>query len=151
MENIVPSWPGVNSESSGIQFTSHLIDFTLTDAPLHAEWIADTIIEEGFSVGNIDFIFCSDDFLLSVNQKHLGHNEYTDIITFPYEEDPVTGEIFISTDRVKENAKTFKTTFKNELRRVMIHGILHLCGYDDHKKSDIKKIREKEELYLSKW
>ena len=83
--------------------------------------------------------------------KHLGHNDYTDIITFPYEEDPITGEIFISIDRVKDNAKSFKTTFENELRRVMIHGILHLCGYDDHSKADIKKIREKEELYLSKW
>ena len=151
MENIVPSWPGIHKDETGINFTSHLIDFDLKDEEAHADWISDCIAAEGFAVGHVDFIFCSDAFLLDMNQKHLGHHDYTDIITFPYEEDPITGEIFISIDRVKDNAKSFKTTFENELRRVMIHGILHLCGYDDHRKADIKKIREKEELYLTKW
>ena len=151
MENIVPSWPGIHKEESGIKFTSHLIDFILDDEEAHIDWISDCIAAEGFAIGNVDYIFCSDEFLHEMNRKHLKHDSYTDIITFPYEEDPVTGEIFISIDRVTENAKTFKTSFDNELRRVMIHGVLHLCGYDDHKKSDIEEIREKEELYLSRW
>ena len=81
----------------------------------------------------------------------MGHDDYTDIITFPMEENPISGEIYISIDRVRENAKTFQTSFDNELRRVMIHGVLHLCGYDDHEDEDVEEIRMKEEHYMGQF
>lgn len=151
MENIVPSWPGIHREEPGINFTSHDIDFELPDASRHAAWIIDTVEAEGYFPGRIDFIFCTDEFLLEINRRHLGHDDYTDIITFPYEEDPIVGEIYISIDRVKENAAAFGINFEEELRRVMVHGILHLCGYDDHEDEDIEEIRKKEDEYLGNY
>ncbi len=121
----------------------------MKDPELLAEWITAAIEEEDFTLGRIDYIFCSDDFLLDINRSHLDHDDYTDIITFPLEEDPVVGEIYISIERVRENAASFDTTFENELHRVMIHGVLHLCGYDDHEEDDIQEIRAKEEEYLN--
>ncbi|MDQ3017659.1 MAG: rRNA maturation RNase YbeY [Bacteroidota bacterium] len=149
MENIiVPSWPGIHREDAGVHFTNHEINFTLTHQQEVAVWIADAIKEEGFGLDRIDYIFCSDEYLLSINREHLEHDDYTDIITFPLEEDPIVGEIYISIDRVKENAESFNTTFENELHRVMIHGVLHLCGYDDHDDDDVEEIRKKENYYL---
>lgn len=147
----MPSWPGVHREKPAIKFTSHQIDFDLSDKDQHALWLMTAIDSEGFELDRIDFIFCSDEFLLEINKKHLGHDDYTDIITFPFEEDPVAGEIYISIDRVKENAATFGVNFSEELRRVMIHGILHLCGYDDHEDEDIEEIRMKEDVYLKEF
>ena len=118
---------------------------------MHANWIIEAVDEEGFDLERIDFIFCSDEFLLEINRKHLGHEDYTDIITFPLEENPIEGEIYISVDRVKENAANFETKFEDELRRVMIHGVLHLCGYDDHNDDDIEEIRMKEDHYLGEF
>lgn len=152
MENIiVPSWPGIHREEPTIHFTSHEIDFELSHQQEHAEWMIRAIDEEGFALNRIDFIFCSDEYLLIINRQHLGHEDYTDIITFPYEDNPILGEIYISVDRVRENASTFDDPFEEELRRVMIHGILHLCGYDDHDDEDIEEIREKEDYYLGKY
>lgn len=110
----------------------------------------ETIESEGHTLERIDYIFCSDEFLLKVNRAHLDHDEYTDIITFPLEEDPIVGEIYISIDRVRENADSFGVSFEEELHRVMIHGVLHLCGYDDHEDDDIEEIREKEAFYIGK-
>jgi rRNA maturation RNase YbeY len=113
-------------------------------------WLTDAIEEEGYELGRIDYIFCSDEFLLDINRTHLQHEDYTDIITFPLEENPIVGEIYISIERVGENALAFNTAFEDELHRVMIHGVLHLCGYDDHEEDDIQEIRAKEEEYLAR-
>ena len=97
----------------------------------------------------LDYIFCSDEYLLAINRTHLQHDDYTDIITFDLSRDENTmGEIYISIDRVKENAATYKTTFSTEMHRVLFHGVLHLCGYKDKTKKDIALMRQKEEEYL---
>jgi rRNA maturation RNase YbeY len=151
VENIiVPSWPGIHREQPAIFFTTHDVDFNLDDPDTIKDWIREAVSEEGFELGRIDYIFCSDAFLHQINHKHLGHDDFTDIITFPLEETPLVGEIYISIERVKENAASFGTTFEDELHRVMIHGILHLCGYDDHEEDDIQEIRSKEESYLAR-
>ncbi len=101
--------------------------------------------------GELSFIFCSDNYLLGINKNYLKHDFYTDVITFDYcENDIISGDIFISIERIKENAKTFNTTFENELYRVMIHGILHLVGYNDKTDKEQKQMREKENFYLNK-
>jgi len=110
------------------------------------------INEEGYQAKAISIIFCSDEFLLDLNKQHLNHDYYTDIITFdltPKNEKETTGELYISTDRVKFNAKDYKTTVTNELHRVIFHGILHLCGYKDKSKKDIALMRAKELQYLN--
>ena len=97
------------------------------------------------------YVFCSDEYLLSINQSFLNHNTYTDIITFNLSETPqeTIAEIYISIDRVKENAKTYETTFANEIERVIFHGALHLCGYKDKSKQDVLLMRSKENQYLT--
>ena len=113
-------------------------------------WIKETIRLEEKSIGDISFIFCSDDYLLEVNKKYLTHDYYTDIITFDYVEDGlISGDIFISTDRVKENAKLFSTSMENELNRVLVHGVLHLLGYKDKIKKDKTLMTFKENYYLN--
>jgi len=100
--------------------------------------------------GDIVLIFCSDEYLLEINKKHLNHDYYTDIITFDYcVEKIVSGDLYISIDRVKENSKTFKQSFTNELTRVVIHGVLHLCGYNDKTEADQKRMRNLENKYLA--
>ena len=113
-------------------------------------WIKSAAVNENKKVGEIQYIFCSDVYLLKINKKFLDHDYYTDIVTFDYDEkNIISGDIYISIDRVKENAKIFEVDFNNELLRVIIHGILHLIGYND--KSDIEKniMRNKENYYLS--
>lgn len=144
----MPSWPGIRSDEEGINFTNHQIDFTLNNANQHIAWLIHAISEEGYNLQRVDFIFCADTYLLEINRSYLGHDYFTDIITFPFEENPILGEIYISIDRVKENADSFDIPFEEELRRVMIHGILHLCGYDDHEEPDIEEIRDKEDKYI---
>jgi rRNA maturation RNase YbeY len=101
---------------------------------------------------SLTFIFCTDKFLLSINNKFLGHDTYTDIITFPLNElgEPISGEIYISVDRVRENALTERCTIKNELHRVLYHGVLHLCGYKDKTRQDKNTMTFKENFYLKK-
>ena len=98
----------------------------------------------------LSFIFCSDEYLLNLNKKHLSHDYYTDVITFhlSYPLEGVVGEVYLSTDRIKENAKAYDEAYQTELLRVMIHGALHLCGYKDKTKAGQKKMRLKEDLYL---
>lgn len=113
-------------------------------------WIKKVITAEEHTLGDISFIFCSDGYLLEVNKKYLNHDYFTDIITFDYVEDKlVNGDIFISIDRVRENAREFKTTFYNEIHRILIHGILHLLGYKDKSKKDKIIMTEKEDYYLN--
>lgn len=112
-------------------------------------WIKETIASEGKSTGDISFIFCSDNYLLGVNKQYLNHDYFTDIITFDYVENQViSGDIFISCDRVQENALEYKTGFYNELTRIIIHGILHLLGYEDKSENDKLLMTKKEDFYL---
>lgn len=113
-------------------------------------WIKETVISEGKTLGDISFIFCSDNYLLEVNKQYLNHDYFTDIITFDYvENDIISGDIFISCDRVKENATAFEKTFENELSRIIIHGVLHLLGYKDKVKKDKLMMTQKEDFYLT--
>ncbi|MFH1321043.1 MAG: rRNA maturation RNase YbeY [Bacteroidota bacterium] len=130
------------------------------------QWIIETVYRENNQAGNINYIFCNDEYLNKLNRKYLKHSTLTDILTFDYSEKKddgrgtgdenlndkkniITGDIFISIDRVKENAKKYNNKFKDELHRVMIHGILHLLGYNDKTSSEKAIMREKEDFYLS--
>ena len=108
------------------------------------------IKEEGFKLGDVTVILVTDGYLLELNQKHLDHDFYTDIITFDYcNDDVISGDLFISVDRVRENADTFQTDFMVELNRVMIHGVLHLCGYKDKTEEEERMMRLLENKYLN--
>lgn len=136
-----------------ISFFSEDIDFTLKDKAKVRSWIGDTIKSEGFKrVSELSFVFCSDDYLLAINKQYLNHDTYTDIVTFDSsdEEDVIAGDIFISIERIRENAAQFGVTEREELHRVIIHGVLHLCGYYDKKKEDKELMTAKENEYLSK-
>ena len=114
------------------------------------EWLNSCIQDLDYKTGEISIIFCSDDYLLDINKKYLNHDYFTDIITFNYNENnTIIGDLFISIDRVKENAKELKVDFNNELYRVIIHGVLHLCGYNDKTQDQQKEIRTKEDEYLA--
>lgn len=115
-------------------------------------WINQTIENEKHQLIELNFIFCSDDYLLKINQQYLDHDTYTDIITFDNGDTTgeIYGDIFISIDRVKENAKSFKTTLTNELHRVIIHGTLHLLGYKDKSKAEKDLMTKKEDFYLGR-
>ncbi|MBV1887963.1 MAG: rRNA maturation RNase YbeY [Urechidicola sp.] len=126
------------------------IEFEFENTELISLWISQTIEKEGFKEGEVNYIFCSDEDLLEKNLKFLNHNTLTDIISFDYTLGSlISGDIFISIDRVTENATIFKSSFLDELHRVMIHGILHYCGYKDKTFSEKNEMRSKEEYYLS--
>lgn len=125
-------------------------DFILKNKLKRKKWLKDTIENEGFRLGDINYIFCSDEQLLDINIQYLNHDYYTDIITFDYKENHIiSGDIFISTDRVKENAIINNEEFDDELNRVLVHGILHIIGYKDKMDEDIKLMREKENTYIN--
>lgn len=124
-------------------------DFKFNHKRFNNLWLKNVAKTESRVLGQINIIFCSDPYILDVNQKYLGHDYYTDIITFDYCEDNVlSGDLFISVDTVRDNSEFYKTDFEVELNRVIVHGLLHLIGYDDHKDDDIKMMRSKEEEYL---
>lgn len=128
-----------------IQFFSEDTDFILDQASLIVDWIDTIISKEKKSLQQINFILCSDKYLHKINVEYLNHDTFTDIITFPYSEPPIIhSDIFISVERVEENAKKFKTSFTDELHRVIIHGVLHLCGYGDKTEEEKSFMREKE-------
>ena len=113
-------------------------------------WIKNAVNSLGYTVGDLNVIFCSDEHLKEINIKYLSHDYYTDIITFDYsEKNLIGGDLFISTDRIKENSSKNKVKFIVELYRVIIHGVLHLCGFNDKTSAEKKKIREKEDYLLS--
>ncbi len=135
---------------ASIHFFSEEIDFQIQKPSKTKQWIKSVIDAEGFNLESLNFIFCSDEYLLSKNIEYLNHNTLTDIITFDTSEtESIEGDIFISIDRINENAEKLNTTFKNELDRVMIHGVLHLLGYGDKGNEQKKLMREKEDSYLS--
>lgn len=136
--------------SDKITFNNVDINPTIKEKKLIRSWIKATVQAEKKSCGTIDFNFCSDEELLRINRDHLQHDYYTDIITFDFnDQETISGDIYISIDRIKDNAKTHQTTYTSELRRVLVHGVLHLCGYKDKSKKDAALMREKEDHYLS--
>ncbi len=125
-------------------------NFTLKKKLKRKKWLQNAIEKENTKTGEINYIFCSDKQLLEINNKHLQHDFYTDIITFDYRENnTISGDIFISVDRVKENAEINNEDFENELNRVLIHGILHIIGYKDKTKKDSELMRKKENEYIN--
>ena len=120
-------------------------DFSLNNKNVYKKALLKLIESEKFELENLTYIFCSDEYLLEINQNFLNHDTYTDIITFDYsEEQKLSAEIYISTERVAENAKTYEVTFEQELQRVMVHGVLHCCGYKDKTESESQLMRTKE-------
>jgi rRNA maturation RNase YbeY len=125
-------------------------DFKLKSQKKLTNWVTKAIVNEDFKLGNISYIFCNDTFLLEKNIQFLNHNTLTDILSFDYSVGKIiSGDIFISIERVKENATKFKVNFLDELHRVMIHGILHYCDYNDKTDDEKKTMRSKENYYLS--
>ena len=123
--------------------------FKLTNEQHLSSWIASVIKTEGCKEDVINYIFCDDDYLYKLNVDFLNHDTLTDIISFDYSVGKtLQGDIFISTERVEDNANEYKVSFINELQRVLVHGILHYCGYNDKTESEAKLMREKENFYL---
>lgn len=136
-----------------ISFFTEDIAFVLKQKANVREWINSTVKTEGFKrISELNFIFCSDAYLLDINKQYLNHDTYTDIVTFDSseEEDIIAGDIFISIDRVRENADKFNVLERDELHRVIIHGVLHLCGFYDKKKEEKDLMTAKENEYLGK-
>ncbi len=133
-----------------ITFHQHEVICNLRQRKLLKLFLVNLFKKEKKGLAELSYVFCSDDYLLAINQQSLKHNFYTDIITFDLSEtkEYTIGEIYISVDRVKENAINHHTTFTHELHRVIFHGALHLCGYRDKSKKDISKMREREDHYL---
>jgi rRNA maturation RNase YbeY len=132
-----------------ITFQKQEVHFRLQGIRRLKNWISAVVTKEKKECGNLSFVFMDDQALLSHNQQFLGHDTYTDIITFDYREGKqVNGDILISVERVRENAGKFEVAFETELRRVMIHGVLHLCGYKDKKKEDQVVMQKKENAAL---
>ena len=133
-----------------IEFHSE-IKFVLKNQRELKKWIEDVIISENKELGYINYVFCSDEYLLERNIKYLNHDTLTDVISFNYcEGDIISSDIMISIDRIKENSIIFENSFSDELHRVMIHGVLHLIGYDDKTKKEKQTMRNKEDFYLKK-
>ncbi len=134
-----------------INFFNESVQYNLTQKRKIKKWLQDAIEKEGYKLQELNFILCSDEYLLTINQQYLNHDTYTDIITFDNSEveKQLVSDIFISIERVKENAKLFQTTTFNELCRIMIHGTLHLLGYKDKSKKEKSLMTEKEDHYLA--
>jgi probable rRNA maturation factor len=134
-----------------IQFFIEDVDFKVPHPRQTKSWLQSIIKAEGFTLNQLNYIFCSDEYLLNVNRQYLDHDFYTDIITFDNSEDEgrIEGDIFISIDRVRDNAQELNKSFEEELRRVLAHGILHLVGYDDIDDDQELEMRDKEDFYLS--
>lgn len=133
-----------------VRFYNEDTAFVFKNRNLTKTWLKTVAGSEMKRLGDINVIFCSDNYILDVNLKYLQHDYFTDIITFDYcEGDTLSGDLFISIDSVRENALFYGTEFPDELNRVIVHGLLHLIGYDDHNDADIAKMREKENYYLS--
>lgn len=116
------------------------------------EWIAEAVAAEEFLVGEINYVFCTDEYLHKINLQYLNHDTYTDIISFDYRVGKqLHGDIFISVDRVRENATKFEVDFNSELLRVLIHGILHFCGYKDKLDNEVSAMRAKEDYYIARY
>ncbi|MCB8965220.1 MAG: rRNA maturation RNase YbeY [Bacteroidales bacterium] len=133
-----------------ITYQSQDTNFSLKNRRLISQWIKTVIAKHNKQLGNVSYIFCSNSFILDLNQKYLNHNYFTDIITFDYCSDNIIeGDIFISVDTVKDNSTRFNTNFNDELLRVIIHGVLHLIGFNDKTTKQQKQMRSMEDEALS--
>ena len=122
------------------------LDFKLEDEAIYSDWLSKVISSEMKSEGEINYIFCDDDYLVEINQQYLNHDTLTDIISFDYSiGKELHGDIYISIERVRENAVDFNESFEEELKRVLVHGVLHYCGYKDKSEEDERLMRQKEE------
>ncbi len=138
--------------SSNVEFHSEDIDFQLENEPMIADWIELVAKRYKREIQQIDYIFCSDEYLLEINREHLQHDYYTDIITFHYHEKGATqifGDLYISVDRVLENSQDVGSAFVDELHRVMIHGVLHMVGFGDKTPKEVQEMRKAEDLSLA--
>ncbi len=136
--------------SNNIFFHTEDISFALESEKSTSNWLVKLVECQNKKVGELNYIFCSDDYLLKINQEHLKHDYFTDIITFDYcENDLISGDLFISIDRTNENARTYGKTQINELNRVIAHGLLHLLGFKDKTIQDISEMRSMEEEALN--
>lgn len=135
-----------------VHFCTEDITFSLKEKLKHKAWLNEVAKQEGKRILELTYVFCSDDYLLQINQEYLNHDTLTDIVTFDNSEDPkrIEGDIFISIDRVKENGDALGTK-ETELKRVMVHGLLHLLGYKDKKKEDKAIMTEKEDFYIKQY
>lgn len=139
-------------KEQGINIFTEGVKFSLTDKNEFDKWINNVIESEGKSAGIINFIFCNDDYLLKLNREFLNHDYFTDIVTFDNSEseNEITGDIYISLERVRENALKMSESVDRELSRVVVHGVLHLIGYNDSNKKEIIMMRKKEDQYITK-
>lgn len=144
-----PEFPIAGEAAPEIAFHFEDIEFTLPDPTELGAWIQTIAQAETKEVLGLDIIFCTDEYLRAINVEHLEHDYYTDIITFPYTEGAVHGDLFISAERVQENAETHGVAFLQELCRVIAHGVLHLAGYGDKTAEEQITMRAKEDLYLN--
>ena len=135
-----------------VHFCTEDITFSLKEKLKHKAWLNEVAKQEGKRILELTYVFCSDDYLLQINQEYLNHDTLTDIVTFDNSEDPkrIEGDIFISIDRVKENGDALGTK-ETELKRVMVHGLLHLLGYKDKKKEDKATMTKKEDFYIKQY
>jgi rRNA maturation RNase YbeY len=144
-----PPFPFPFEEDEQIEFAAEDVEFELRNEAESRAWLRTLIERMGFVPRSLNFVFCSDGYLHQLNVQYLGHDTLTDIITFPYADLPnVEGDIFISIDRVRDNARKFNASFEQELHRVMAHGVLHLCGLADKTPAEKRTMREKEEEAL---
>lgn len=134
-----------------ISFFTEDVDYTLKDKLKIKRWIQQTVASESKKTEDINIIFCSDEYLLEVNKQYLNHDYYTDIITFNYNTDKINGDLFISLDRVADNANQNNVPRETELLRVIIHGVLHLLGYNDKTAKEEKEIRAKEDSCIKNY
>ena len=139
------------SQIHSVHFYFEKVDFTLKERGKLKSFINSLIVKEKKNLNNLNYIFCNDKALLEINRKYLDHNFYTDVITFDLSSSrkEILADIYISVDRIKENAKSLKLSLKEELHRVMFHGLLHLCGYNDKTEAQKKLMRKKEDFYLN--
>lgn len=140
-----------DSESSPIEFFSADIEFELDDSVQIANWLQRLVKAENCGIDKLQYVFSSDDYILDINKQYLNHDYYTDIITFPLNASKaaIQSDIYISIDRVRDNAKTYDVQFDQELYRVIAHGLLHLCGYGDATEAEKNLMRQKEDYYLN--
>ena len=135
---------------SNIKFFNEEINYRIRNKNLIRQWIEESVKKENKITGNINIILCKDEYLHKMNIDYLNHDTFTDIITFDYSEgEIISGDLFISLDRVRENAKRFTGKIADELHRVIIHGVLHLCGYKDKEREEREEMRRKEDHYLN--
>lgn len=139
----------MTDKASVINFYTESSSYRIINKNLLRRWVLKCLQKESKSLNYLSVIVCDDDYLLKVNQEYLNHDYLTDIISFQYSVEPIEGELYISIDRIRDNAKKFQCTIPNELHRVIIHGVLHLCGYQDQSPQDKDIMTVKENTYLA--